>query len=172
MWLYFRFCLSYRDVEELMAERGVTLTYEAVRYWCRKFGQTYANALRRRRPRPGDKWHLDEVFLTINGAKLAITSWLIVSFGALQRSRGMTWYHMRLCPIPFTPQSVLYSRPHVGSASWRLMLQMSRCGSGSRRKRPPCQSTRRRNGGLADPPVGVVTRAAAVESPDVRRVYS
>src|SRR3954447_12797587 len=49
VWLYFRFCLSYRDVEELMAERGVILTYEAVRYWCRKFGQTYANRLRRRR---------------------------------------------------------------------------------------------------------------------------
>jgi hypothetical protein len=47
VWLYFRFCLSYRDVEELMAERGVTLTYEAVRYWCRKFGQAYAHQLRR-----------------------------------------------------------------------------------------------------------------------------
>jgi len=69
VWLYFRFCLSYRDVEELMAERGVVLTYEAVRYWCRKFGQAYANQLRRRHPRPGDKWHLDEVFLTINGAR-------------------------------------------------------------------------------------------------------
>jgi putative transposase len=66
VWLYFRFCLSYRDVEELMAERGVVLTYEAVRYWCRKFGQPYANQLRRWRPRPGDTWHLDEVFLTIN----------------------------------------------------------------------------------------------------------
>jgi putative transposase len=66
-WLYFRFCLSYRDVEELMAERGVILTYEAVRYWCRKFGQVYANQLRRRHPRPGEKWHLDEVFLTIKG---------------------------------------------------------------------------------------------------------
>jgi putative transposase len=50
-----------------MAERGVILTYEAVRYWCRKFGQVYAKQLRRRRPRPGDKWHLDEVFLTIRG---------------------------------------------------------------------------------------------------------
>jgi putative transposase len=69
VWLYFRFCLSYRDVEELMAERGVLLTYEAVRYWCRKFGQVYANQLRRRRPRPGDKWHLDEVVLTICGAQ-------------------------------------------------------------------------------------------------------
>jgi putative transposase len=69
VWLYFRFCLSYRDVEELMAERGVILTYEAVRYWCRKFGQTYANQVRHRRPRPGDKWHLDEVFLTIHGER-------------------------------------------------------------------------------------------------------
>jgi putative transposase len=69
VWLYFRFCLSYRDVEELMAECGVILTYEAVRYWCRKFGQGYANQLRCRRPRPGDKWHLDEVCLTINGAR-------------------------------------------------------------------------------------------------------
>jgi putative transposase len=69
IWLYFRFCLSYRDVEELMAERRVTLTYEAVRYWCRKFGQAYANTLRRRGPRPGDKWHLDEVFLTIHGER-------------------------------------------------------------------------------------------------------
>src|SRR5262245_50362270 len=69
VWLYFRFCLSYRDVEELMAERGVLLTYGAVRYWCRKFGQAYANQLRRWRPRPGDTWHLDEVFLTINGAR-------------------------------------------------------------------------------------------------------
>jgi putative transposase len=69
VWLYFRFCLSYRDVEELMAARGVILTYEAVRSWCRKFGQVYANQLRRRRPRPGDKWHLDEVFLTIHGER-------------------------------------------------------------------------------------------------------
>jgi putative transposase len=64
--LYYRFSLSYRDVEELMAERAVTLSHEGVRYWCRKFGQAYANALRRRRPKPGDKWHLDEVSLTIN----------------------------------------------------------------------------------------------------------
>jgi putative transposase len=59
VWLYFRFCLSYRDVEELLFARGIIVTYEAIRKWCRKFGQTYANQLRRRRPRPGDKWHLD-----------------------------------------------------------------------------------------------------------------
>jgi putative transposase len=67
VWLYFRFALSYRDVEELLAARGIVLTYETVRQWCRKFGRPYANARRRRRPRPGDKWHLDEVSVTING---------------------------------------------------------------------------------------------------------
>jgi putative transposase len=66
-WLYFRFALSFRDVEEMLAMRGVVLTYETVREWCLKFGQTYANNLRRRSPRPGDRWHLDEVFLKING---------------------------------------------------------------------------------------------------------
>ena len=69
VWLYFRFSLSYRDVEELMFERGVMLTYETVRAWCEKFGQDYANKLKRRRPQPGDKWHLDKVFLTINGQR-------------------------------------------------------------------------------------------------------
>jgi len=67
VWLYFRFPLSYRDVEELMAERGIVLTYETIRQWCQRFGQQYANHLRRRRAQTGDKWHLDEVFLTING---------------------------------------------------------------------------------------------------------
>jgi putative transposase len=55
VWLYHRFPLSFREVEELMFERGVTVSYESVRRWCVKFGQRYASALRRRRPRPGDK---------------------------------------------------------------------------------------------------------------------
>jgi putative transposase len=67
IWLYFRFSLSFRDVEELLGQRGSVVTYETVRQWCLKFGQTYANKLRRRRPRCGDTWHLDEVYLKING---------------------------------------------------------------------------------------------------------
>ena len=67
VWLYFRFPLSFRDVKEMLAMRGVSLSYETVRDWCLKFGQTYANGLRRRSLRPGDRWHLDEVFLKING---------------------------------------------------------------------------------------------------------
>ncbi|MFF3787444.1 IS6 family transposase [Streptomyces sp. NPDC001933] len=67
VWLYFRFPLSFREVEELMLERGVIVSHETVRRWCAKFGQAYANGLRRKRPRHGDKWHLDEVFIKING---------------------------------------------------------------------------------------------------------
>ena len=67
VWLYHRFALSLRDVEELMLARGVAVTYETIRSWCAKFGPDYANQLRQRRPGPGDKWHLDEVFVKING---------------------------------------------------------------------------------------------------------
>jgi putative transposase len=69
VWLSYRFTLSYRDVQELLFERGITVSHEAIRPWCRKFGQDSANRLRRRRPRPGDTWYLDEVFLTINGKR-------------------------------------------------------------------------------------------------------
>ena len=69
VWLYHRFPLSFRDVQELMFERGVDVSYETIRAWCDRFGQEYANQLRRRGRRPGDKWHLDEVFVQINGAQ-------------------------------------------------------------------------------------------------------
>ena len=67
VWHYFRFGVSFRDVEEMMAARGVLVSYETVRCWCDKFGKACADGLRRRRARTGDKWHLDEVFLKING---------------------------------------------------------------------------------------------------------
>ncbi len=67
VWLYHRFPLSVREVEEMMRARGVLVTYEMIHQWCRKFGQTFANQLRRRRSPSGDKWHLDEVFIKING---------------------------------------------------------------------------------------------------------
>lgn len=67
VWLYFRFSLSLRDIEELMSSRGIIVTYETLRQWTLKFGQRYANELRRRQPRHSDKWHLDEVVLSIKG---------------------------------------------------------------------------------------------------------
>ena len=69
VWLHFRLPLSFREVEELMLGRCVVVSYETIRRWCVKFGQAYANELRRRRPQSGDKWHLDEVFIRINGRR-------------------------------------------------------------------------------------------------------
>jgi putative transposase len=69
VWLYSRFGISLRDVEDLLAERGITVSYETVRRWCRKFGPEYARKLKRRQDRLGDTWFLDEVFVTINGKR-------------------------------------------------------------------------------------------------------
>jgi putative transposase len=67
VWLHFRFALSYRNIEEMMAKRGVPVTYETVREWCHKFGSPYAARLKKKRTRFGAKWHLDEVFIKMNG---------------------------------------------------------------------------------------------------------
>jgi putative transposase len=69
IWLYYRFALSYRNIEEMMAKRGVELTYETVREWCHKFGPVYAARLKKQRARIGSKWHLDEVFIKMNGVQ-------------------------------------------------------------------------------------------------------
>ena len=69
VWLYYRFCLSFRDVEDLLAERGVIVSYETIRQWSRKFGVDYARKLKRREGRLGDTWHLDELFVTIQGQR-------------------------------------------------------------------------------------------------------
>src|SRR3954451_10766895 len=67
VWLYFRFPLSLRMVEEMLAFRGIEVSHETIRQWGLKFGQEFANIIRRRLPRPGDTWHLDEVVLKIAG---------------------------------------------------------------------------------------------------------
>ncbi|MBV9467769.1 MAG: IS6 family transposase [Abitibacteriaceae bacterium] len=67
VWLYYRFCLSYRDIEEMLAQRGITVSYQAIRYWCRKFGLTFARAIRRRQSNVSTPWYVEEVFLKIGG---------------------------------------------------------------------------------------------------------
>ena len=69
VWLYVRFTLSYRDVEDLLAERGLEISYETVRRWVLKFGCTFARNIRRRRPRPHEQWHLDEMIVRISGKR-------------------------------------------------------------------------------------------------------
>jgi putative transposase len=70
IWLYLRFTLSYRDVEELLVERGLEISYETVRRWVLKFGPGFARRLRRSRPRPSDRWHLDEMVVRIAGKRM------------------------------------------------------------------------------------------------------
>ncbi len=70
IWLYCRFTLNFRDVEDLLAECRLDVSYETVRRWVLKFGHSYAQRLRRFRPRPDDRWHLDEMFVTIRGRQM------------------------------------------------------------------------------------------------------
>ena len=67
VWLYHCFSLSLREVETILAQRGIVVSYESIRAWGLRFGRAFATALKRRRPQPGDKWHLDEVFIRIRG---------------------------------------------------------------------------------------------------------
>lgn len=70
MWLYFRFTLSFRDVEELLAQRGIEVSYETVRCWTIKFGPQIARNLKRRRPSPSCRWHLHEMVVNIRGKRM------------------------------------------------------------------------------------------------------
>jgi putative transposase len=113
-----------------MAEHGVILTYEAVHYWCRKFGQAYANQLRRRRPRPGDKWHLDEVFLTIDGERHYL--WCVVDqdghiFDILvQRQRdkkaAKRFFPKLLKGLTYVPRVIIMDQLKSYSAAQREIL--------------------------------------------------
>ena len=70
VWLYFRFTLSFRDVEEMLAQRGIEASYETVRCWALKFGQAFARNLRRSRPKPTGRWHLGEMVVKIRGERM------------------------------------------------------------------------------------------------------
>jgi transposase-like protein len=70
VWLYARFTLSFRDVEELLAERGIQVSYQTIRRWVARFGTQIARRLRHHRPRPHSLWHLDEVFVSMNGQRM------------------------------------------------------------------------------------------------------
>jgi transposase-like protein len=86
VWLYHRFCLSFRDVEYLLAERGITVSYETIRQWCRKFRTEHACRLKRREGRLGDTWYLDEVFANIQGQRQYL--WRAVTAGPPREKSG------------------------------------------------------------------------------------
>jgi len=110
VWLYFRFPLSFRDVEDLLAERGVDVSYETVRRWTLKFGQAYARKLRQSRPRPDGRWHLDEVFVSINGKRMYL--WRAVDsegevLDILVQSRRNKKAALKLMPILLKKQGLV-----------------------------------------------------------------
>ncbi len=70
VWPYFRFTLSFRDVEELLAQRGIEVSYETIRCWTIKFGPQIARNLRRKRPAPSPRWHLDEMVCNVGGQRM------------------------------------------------------------------------------------------------------
>src|SRR5260370_8510489 len=98
IWLYLRFTLSYRDVEELLAERGLDISYETVRRWVLKFGPSIARRLRRHRPRPSARWHLDEMVVRIAGVRMYL--WRAVDHEG--EILDMLVQLRRTFPTPFT----------------------------------------------------------------------
>lgn len=89
VWRYFRFNLSHRDIEDLLAQRGITVSYESIRLWCIKFGQRYARWLKRRHQGYGDTFFIDEVFVKINGKQHY--RWCTVDQESLPQAKRMLW---------------------------------------------------------------------------------
>ena len=153
VWLYARFTLSYRDVEDLLAERGLDISYESVRRWFLKFGAPIARNLRHTRPIPNGYWHLDEMVIVIRGQRYwlwravdnegevldflvqskrnAQAAFQITGFGpTLPEHPGRRLQHL-LCPAAFTQQI------HVQTISKRRIQSMGKCECG-RLKGNPC----------------------------------
>ncbi len=130
VWLYFRFSLSYRNIEEMMAVRGVRVTYETVREWCRKFGALYAAQLRKGRPRIGSKWHLDEVFLKMNGVQHYL--WRAVDQNGItidilvqpkrDRWAALRFFRRLLCAAGGVPRVIITDKLRSYAAAKRRIL--------------------------------------------------
>ncbi len=86
VWVYYRFTLSLRDVEDLLAERGIVVSYEAIRAWVGKFGPQITKRVRAARPRPTDKWHLDEVVIMISRTLRDCSLWNVARVGKMNRA--------------------------------------------------------------------------------------
>ena len=120
IWLYHRFTLSFRDVEGLLAERSITVLYEAIRYWCIKFGLSYARSLRRKQGRLGDIWHVDEMFITIQGERHYL--WRAVDQDGDVIDRLVTKHRDRKAAERFFRNAL----KHQGRAPWQLVTDKLR----------------------------------------------
>jgi transposase-like protein len=140
-WLYLRFTLSYRDVEELLAERGIETSYESIRRWVLKFGPAFARNLRRLRPRPTGMWHLDEMVVSIQGKRMY--QWRAVDsegevLDVLLQAKRDTAAALRPCascsePVPkltFHPYGNCSAAPDQGVSTHFLALKPFSSASG------------------------------------------
>jgi transposase-like protein len=134
VWLYLRFSLSYREVEDLLAERGVDVSYETIRRWVTKFGPLFARELRRRRLRPTGRWHIDEMVVTIAGERFWL--WRAVDsegevLEVLVQSRRNSAAAVRLMrkllrKQGFAPEAIVTDKLRsYGAAIWKLGLSAS-----------------------------------------------
>ena len=130
VWLYHVFSLSLRDVELLLAERGIVVSYETVRRWCKKFGESFAKRLRLRRPRPGDKWYLDEVFIRIGGIRhylwRAVDQHGVVLDILVQKRRdgnaAKRFFHRSLKGLQYLPQVIVTDKLQSYGVAHRKLL--------------------------------------------------
>ncbi len=155
VWLYLRFTLSYRDIEDLLAERGLDISYETVRRWVAKFGPQFARELRRRRPRPTGRWHMDEMVVTIAGKRFWL--WRAVDsegevLDLLVQSRRNTAAAVRLMrkllrKQGFAPETIVTDKLRSYGAAMRELGLSARHEQGQRqnnRAENSHQPTRRR----------------------------
>lgn len=129
VWLYHCFSLSLCEVETILAQRGIVVSYESIRAWGLRFGRAFANALKRHRPQPGDKWYLDEVFLRIGGKQhylwRAVDQHGTVLEDILQRRRNKRAAKKLLVRLlqrqGWAPQRIVTDKlPSYGAAKWEL----------------------------------------------------
>ena len=118
VWLYYRFNLSHRDIEDLLAQRGITVSREAIRLWCIKFGALYARRLKRKHRGYGDTFYIDEIFVRINGKQHYL--WRAVDQESLHDERN----EIRLCPCG-GPESIQSSQ--TPGQGWALPESQDRC---------------------------------------------
>src|ERR1700760_3651429 len=130
VWLYFNLSVSLGKVELMMAHRGIQLSYETIRRWCDTFGASYAAKLKRKRPKLGDKWFLDEVFLKINGVSHYL--WRAVDqHGAVidilvqpkrDRFRPMLFFRKLLCTTRRKPRVIVTDKLRSYGAAKKIVL--------------------------------------------------
>ncbi len=135
VWLYHRFTLSFRDIEDLLAERSIVVTYETARQWCQKFGLDYAKKLRKRQGKLGDTWYMDEVFIKINGKRQYL--WRAVDqdgdivdilVQSRRDKRAALRFFRKMLKSQGTPRKIVTDKLRSYGAAWKeVMSSVGHC---------------------------------------------